>query len=188
MKTLTTVFLVLFLSINLFAQTDTLNIYKIREYGVNTTPFLQQFVSIGNTNNLAPARAFMYKRFKPNKKRGLRFGLGLHVEDRGFFEEEQIFHISVGSERRRTIGKNWFYYFGYDGFLSSRPFTVRNSVFGIGFGADVVLGIVYQINKHLSLSTETIFAASSGDGSFFTRISPPLSLYLNFRTFKRKYY
>lgn len=187
MKILLSSVLMLLLSSFSFAQTDTLSIYKVREFGINSTPFLQQFISLGNTNNLVASRSFMFKRFKPNKKRGLRLGLGLHVDDQSFFQEDQLFHLSIGSERRRTIGKNLFYYFGYDFFFNSRPFNERTDVFGIGLGADLVLGIVFQINKYLSLSTETTFAATIGDG-FATQIAPPLALYFNFRTFKRTYY
>jgi len=187
MKILLSIFFVCILNSCIHAQADTLTVYKIREFGVNTTPLLQQFISIGNIDNLSQSRAFMFKRFKPNKKRGLRFGLGLHFDEQSFFQENQVVHISLGSERRRVINENWFYYFGYDFFVNSRPFGERTDTFGSGLGFDVVLGVVYQINKHLSLSTETTLAASIGDG-FKTQISPPLSLYFNFRTFKQKYY
>jgi len=187
MKTLVTILLVMFLSVSTSAQTDTLNVYKIREFGVNTTPFLRQFISIGDISERAVSRSFIYKRFKASKKRGFRFGLGLHFESDSFTQTDQVIHISLGSERRRNINENWYYYFGCDGFINARPDFTSNDVFGNGIGADIVMGIVFQINKYLSLSTETIVAATLGDG-FTWQISPPLSLYFNFRTFKKTHY
>jgi|GEM_PF-6482621 len=187
MKTLQVIFFALFFCSCSYGQTDTLSVYKIREYGVNTTPFLQQFISIGDvaTNNIS--RAFMYKRIKAGKRRALRLGLGLFFEDDSFFQENQIFHISLGGEGRRKINQNWSYYFGYDGFVNARPNFSADDIFGNGIGADMVLGVIFQMNKYLSLSTETTVAATIGDG-FTWKITPPLALYFNFRTFKKTYY
>jgi len=170
MKTSVTALLIIFWGTCSFGQTDTLNFYKIREFGINTTPFLQQFVGIGNVSN-----------------RLVSFGLGLHFDSESFIQQDQLVHISLGGERRISINEKWNYYFGYGGFINARPDFSGNDVFGNGVGADIVLGIVFQINKHLSLSTETIVAATIGDG-FTWKLSPPLSLYFNFRTFRKTYY
>lgn len=187
MKTLQTIFFVLFLCGYSCAQTDTLTVYKIREFGVNTTPFLKQFISIGNVADNKISRAFMYKRTKAGKRRALRFGFGLFFDENSFFQENQVVHLSIGSESRRKINKNWYYYFGYDGFINARPNSNGEDVFGNGIGVDAVLGIVFQMNKYLSVSTETTIAAAIGDG-FSWQIAPPLALYFNFRAFKKTYF
>jgi len=117
----------------------------------------------------------------------LGFSLGVFFDDDSFSLDGQLVHISLGGERRRTINNNLYYYFGYDGFINARPGFNDEDIFGNGVGADIVLGLVYQINKHISLSTETTFAATLGESLSF-KLTPPLALYFNFRTFKKTYY
>jgi len=162
--------------------------YKTREIGLNATPFISTFISIGETSLKDQVAAFTFKTINA-KNNAFRLGLGVQIENSGFGSDNS-FHIRVGFEKRRLIKNNWWYYWGADILLNVEDalFEDPNPSFGSGFGLGPVFGLFYEINEMISLSTESslyfIFADDTG-----LNIVPPISLFFNvrFKKMKRRY-
>jgi len=162
--------------------------YKTREVGLNATPFISTFISIGETSLKDQVATLTWKNIN-SKNRGFRLGIGVHIDD-SRFGNSASFHLRIGFERRRLIKNNWWYYWGGDILLNldDEFFADPNPSFGTGFGVGPVFGMFYQINNRISLSTESSLYVIFGDGTVINFI-PPISLFFNmrFKKMKRRY-
>jgi hypothetical protein len=155
------------------------------QVGINATSFLLQFLSFNNSNINNPQQFFTpasvdYKFFKNkpggNSRIGGRFGLGFTQSNQSenpssdFTTKQKVSNLSAraGVEIQQKIITRWTVYYGLDliyqtndrevstTFSNGQEFfsttTMENNT---GSGAGPVLGVQFNINKKLSLSTET---------------------------------
>jgi hypothetical protein len=162
-------------------QTQTVDtapsIYK-NELGVDAGYFIKQFLDFSGTSSyLTPTYFLYYKRLM--KPGNLRFAFSAEYEreqetspydfdSAEYYNVTSSFNFKVGWEFVSTLNKNWLLYYGID--LAALPETRNyeaddfedNYVFELTsqnfiFGAGPFLGIRYNINPRISLSTETSF-------------------------------
>jgi len=160
--------------------------YKTREVGLNATPFITNFISVGDIDLKDQVAAFTWKKIN-HKNNGFRLGLGISIDNSSFFAINNSFHFRIGFEKRKLIKNKWWYYWGADAllhvddFLSSDP----NPSFSSGVGAGPVIGMFYEINDMITLSTESSLYIFFVDGINMTFV-PPISLFFNMRFKKLK--
>lgn len=160
--------------------------YKTREVGLNATPFVSTFISIGETSLRNQVATITWKNINA-KNNAFRIGIGIKLDD---FDDGNSVHFRIGFEKRRLIKKNWWYYWGGDLLLNVDDdfFVDNNPAFGTGFGIGPVFGLFYNFNDRISLSTESSLYLIVGDGTSFNFV-PPISLFFNvrFKKMKRRY-
>jgi hypothetical protein len=123
--------------------------------------------------------------------------------------KESNYRTRVGYEKRAVMARKYALYYGIDlainslnsqseaGFVSNQAFVLEDKTFQFGFGPSI--GIMYHINKHISISTEAFAyffitnrkltepSPTGGPGSTETQKGtsfqpvPPSSLYLCFK-------
>jgi len=157
---------------------------RTHEIGLNASPFLSSFVSIGQTEFTNPHVAFTWKRVKPNGNT-IRLGIGYNLKSFTGFSEpfRNKFRLQMGFEKRYSLMNNWQYYWGADGVLNIENLARGRSLVGEGIGLGPIFGIIYNLNDKMSLSTEStlyIIFSSETTMSFI----PPTSLFFNLKFVK----
>ncbi len=155
---------------------DALDSLKIREIGINMTPMVGNFISIGQTAIENQGVALFYKAQR-KKGRFFRLGLGFNFAS-DFFSDVAEMQVSMGIEKQRWITSKWKYWWGFDVVLSVDENVDLSREIGSGFGVGPVFGVKYYLNPKISLGTESTMYFIAGDGVNF-KFNPPLSLFLN---------
>lgn len=160
--------------------------YKKKEFGLNATPFIGNFIRVGDIAMEDQVATFTWKSIN-YKNVGFRLGLGISIEN-SFITTRNALHFRIGFEKRKLIKDNWWYYWGMDALLNADDIGDRNPSFGSGIGAGPVIGMFYEINDRIFLSTESSLYLIVGDGANISFV-PPVSLFFNmrFKKIKRLY-
>ncbi len=152
--------------------------YKRIELGLNVTTVIASFVG-SSSFDIDPGNfPFMFKIVGKNRKRALRFGLGLDVKLSQDDElnintntsSENAVHLKAGYEWRQQLHKRWTTYFGVDVLtayqrdenktrLSNEVITISQTDYSLGAGP--VYGVLFDINKRLFLGFEGSFYATT---------------------------
>lgn len=155
------------------AQTSPEEKEYANDVGFNTTFLLEGIINSGQT-----PFTLMYKKYKDNNN-PLRLGVRLHmnlsdVNDNGSsnynYTSDASFSAVVGKEFQKEINKNWVWYFGGDivptigyydyEYRSSNDYRQTVNTKSVGLGFKPFLGIRFNINSRLYLSTEFSFGPS----------------------------
>lgn len=165
------IFLLAFCSVALFAQDDDRDKRFKTEIGLNITNTLAGFFNSGGSGLSKDPYLFSLKfagrkgalRFATNFKSGsnsefLSSGTGR----RDVKQSEAV--VRGGFEFRKPIEHGFTIYYGLDGvieieneeveFFSSNFEDIKSTKSTTGFGGGPVLGMQYQLSKHIALSTE----------------------------------
>ncbi len=145
------------------------------EVGFDAAPIIRQFVNYtGNNYSLNPY--FFLYRFH-SKSWALRLALGgtfrdynSHTSDTTFSDGQSLyFEGRVGVERKTVLSPKWSAYYGvdllmnyYNDFAVVQETATRSATYAVknnGYGAAPFLGVRFQINKRISLTTEYSFRA-----------------------------
>ena len=139
------------------------------QFSINSSSFIKNFLSFNNNSTPTQTYQFMYRRMYGSSN-ALRVQLGVNYFQNTVKEDDDTNELSsslndfaIGFEKRYAIHKRWLYYFGFQGMLRYELQTSKNSsgsfqssqkdnVFGAGIGG--VVGLQFNINDRISLSTE----------------------------------
>lgn len=180
----------------LSAQTDEAPARRMQnQVGFDATAFIKQFIVFNNFQILnTNPYAFNYKALWYGQKgmtyMGARAGVGLQNSSSSSNPDENTHrttsssHISarVGFERQHVITKSWYLYYGLD-VMYSKLYDKSETVFKShpsapnGFktysrglqeskGAGPIMGIQFNINRRLCLSTEASFFLTETTAKF----------------------
>jgi len=167
-------------SSNLQAQEFNYKALKFKEYGLNVAGVFQSLPFFGNVSPSVPEPTFVIKTHKPGKTYLTKIGLGGRFVINDAISSNSIL-ASLGQEKYNYLDKHWFIINGYD-FSMSYAFNNED----IGVGVSYNLGIGYDLNTRMVLSTYCYFQAfgSSSEEELGLQIRPPLGLFLSYRLFK----
>lgn len=130
---------------------------KHKEYIVNVTPLIAQFVPF-NASNLSKLNLFDYQFRKMKNGKGIRWGLGVNVDPSFNSTDLQFIYLRFGWIRKNQINGHLHLSRSYDINLMGEDSEIPNNVTrklgfsGLGFSYSV--GIEYSFSKHISISTE----------------------------------
>lgn len=171
------IFLLLFsfIGIDIKAQDDSIQPSRF-QFGINATYFVSNFLGLNqNELDLGPY-AFTGK--LRLKKTYLRMGLGGQASNRTlandftaniFDRKSQIVDLRVGLEWQKKLDKRWVFYYGLDALFGTElhQTIARNSFDDVATkftkiysGGGPIIGIQFDINKRISLGTESSFYIS----------------------------
>jgi hypothetical protein len=159
---------------------------------VDITSLLHQFFYSGQGfYGSSPYYIISYKRFF--KSNALRFGVGGDISDDNSTKNDTIdskysrysFNVGLGIEHYFYLSKRWNFFFGIDATASylenvhvqgnSTTSSYKSNDFQYGFGVSPLIGIQFNINRRLSLSTETSYNISYTYGIDKRTQTPPSS-------------
>lgn len=163
---------------------------KQKEFGVNASSFISNFLSFNNATPSTTPLSFVFKSGDSDAAFRLLAGIIARTnsseQDGSDFSETTTVvttFVRSGKEWRFQLGNRWRPYAGVDGFASFEKFILEtNSSFDdfkttnqtIGVGAGGVLGIQFFINDRISLLTESYlnlfyeYGLDKQEGSFST--------------------
>ena len=87
-----------------------------KNVGLNMTPLVTQLIPLNRSNpNDAGPYLIHFKTFGPRNRYAFRFSAGFHIvpDANGDLEDPQL-SISMGWEKRRSLGGRWSYTRGFD--------------------------------------------------------------------------
>jgi hypothetical protein len=183
------------------AQTDNTTRKFQYQAGFDATNFIKQFISMNDifTGTQNPY-AFSAKALKYCSDRtvlnGIRLGFGYQSSSQvnnpdSSMESSFSFNTTsarLGYERQYLISKNWLFYLGADLMYASSAnkteqhfqqvpggdiFKITSAGKSASFGAGPVLGMQFDINKRLCLSTEASFTVQKSTARFKTESTAP---------------
>ena len=130
---------------------------KHKEYIVNVTPLIAQFVPF-NASNLSKLNLFDYQFRKMKNGKGIRWGLGVNVDPSFNSTDLQFFFLRFGWIRKNQISSHLHLSRSYDINFMAEDFESANNAprkldFS-GFGLSYSIGLEYSFSKHISISTE----------------------------------
>lgn len=147
------------------------------QLGLNATYFVSNFLGLNQNELVTSPYAFVGK--LKYARMALRFGIGAESSNETqsgdfasniFDRKKQGFDLRIGIERQQNISARWSVYYGLDALVGSQLDQTRaSSVFdevvtrtlNSYVGGGPLLGVQFNINKRISLSTE---------GSFYTQV------------------
>lgn len=167
-----------------FAQQDAVTPNSSWELGLNITQTLAGFFNSGGQNIVTDPYLFSFKRIKNNQ--GFRSALNMRVSNKDEFDisgfrqvRESAANIRAGYERRYLIGKQFIFFWAIDGLLQWSYEDVDFDTFGstlvfedkkTGFGLGPAFGVMFNLNKHISFSTEGSLYAVYSKGKKVTQL------------------
>ncbi|MBJ7428726.1 MAG: hypothetical protein JHD28_07210 [Bacteroidia bacterium] len=151
--------------------------------GINVASFVKQFINFSGTNNNLITTPYacngkvLYRLRKNDALIGLRLGMGYtNTETESItpsFESSSVnetFDGRIGLEYQKELNKRWVTYVGFDyisqsasninksNFLQTQnPVKSTTNVNTVMDGGGFVLGIQFNINKYITLSTEASY-------------------------------
>jgi opacity protein-like surface antigen len=198
----TLLLLALLVPIFSFAQTEKMSERQFQhQVGFDATIFLKQFVVMNNNffGGQNPF-SFVYKGLLYNPDRtilnGVRVGVGFQNNNQltdpdSSTERSSNFNsmaYRLGFERQYVLSRHWLIYLGADvmysrtknkteshfkGGPSGEVFRTTNWQSSYTMGAGPVLGIQFDINKRMCLSTEAAFTLQNSTSAFRTESTFP---------------
>ena len=158
---------------------------RIKEWGLNLSPLLVQFTPFRRTAARTGPYNISYKDLRRDGTRAFRMGLGLFIDAEN--EERNHINFRIGRERRREITEKVRFIHGIDFIFFAGHMNIPNEsdpVFfdATGIGLGLPLGLEYDINKMMSLSTESfLYIGTHSINGVGLQIVPPVALFLNVR-------
>lgn len=145
-----------------------------KEVALNMTNLVQRFIPLNLQDFSQQAIAMKFKAF--GRKAGFRMDLGAHVEGGGSLGLNlNDFHCSLGYERKYEVWKQkWALTTGWMLMVEQRN---DNGIVGV----KKHVGIEYNINPNVQVSTEVALIAGNVFGEFGVLFDPPGSVYLQVR-------
>lgn len=166
------------------AQDATSTPAAYREIGLNITQTLAGFFNSGGQNIVNDPYLLSFKYIK--KDRGFRTAFNMRVSNKNEFElsgfrktKGSSAHFRAGYERRYPVAKIFDVYWAIDGVLQWNYEDVEFDNFGsklvfedkeTGFGVGPALGVMFHLNKYISLSTEGSLYAVYAKGKKVTQL------------------
>lgn len=157
---------------------------KHKEFIVNTTPLIAQFVPF-NASNLSKLNLFDYQYRKMKNGKGWRWGLGANIDPMRN-DEPQFFYLRYGRIKKNQVNSHLHLSRSFDANLmadNGQTFNnpSRNLDFtGLGFSYSI--GLEYYFSKHIALSTEgSLFLGllNFDEGGPKLRFIPPVGLFFH---------
>ena len=157
---------------------------KHKEFIVNTTPLIAQFVPF-NASNLSKLNFFDYQYRKMKNGKGWRWGLGANI-DPSSNDEPQFFYMRYGRVRKNQINGHLHLSRSFDANLMADNAQTFNNpsrkldFTGLGFSYSI--GLEYSFSKHIALSTEgSLFLGllNFDEGGPKLRFIPPIGLFFH---------
>ncbi len=161
---------------------------KYKEVGLNMTSLISRIVPFGNQLPLAGPTTIYLKKY--NGSRAFRFGLSLQASPDAV-KLNTIFRVGV--EKRKPLNEKWSFTRATDFMWAFGSFDTPGFIPGDGdvqaIGLGLGYGIEYNLNKFISISTEsTVFLGLGNngiDGSILNfKIIPPIALFLNVKLYQ----
>ena len=158
-----------------------------REYILNATPLIAQLVPF-NGSTLANDNWFDFQSRRLKNGKGFRFGLGLNVDGSRSQTNLEFIYVRFGYVKKNQLTKYFHLARSFDLNLlaenrdNARPVNRKADFNGIGISYSV--GIEYNFNKHIAISTEgTLFLGllPTGRSEGKLRFVPPVGLFFHLR-------
>lgn len=184
MKKITTFICLIIASNFLLAQNNSDSPKPIQfQAGINVASFVKQFINFSGTNNNLVTTPYacngkvLYRLGATDALIGLRLGMGYTSTETenntSSFENattNETFDGRVGIEYQKQLNKRWVTYVGFD-YISQSGSNINKSTFlqtqnpvksttnvnTVMDGGGFVLGIQFNLNKYISLSTEASY-------------------------------
>ena len=158
---------------------------RIKEWGLNVSPLLVQFTPFRRTAARTGPYNITYKALRHDNSRAFRMALGVFIDAEN--EERNHINFRIGRERRRQITEKIRFIHGIDAVFFVGHMNIPNEedplffdATGVGLG--IPLGLEYDINKSLSLSTESfLYIGTHSINGVGFQIVPPVALFVNVR-------
>ncbi len=154
--------------------------HRHKEIGLNMTFLISQFVPLGGQVLFPGVIDYSFKLYD-SKQNAFRFGFGASWELLSFIERQTNIRagMRLGYEKRKHLYKKFYYTWGVDGLFYLGPIRggeSPNSIEG-GIGLGPVIGIEYQLNDYMYLSTESMLFFGLPT---FINVIPPTAIFLHF--------
>ena len=135
-------------------------------------------------NNAARTGPYNFTYDYRRGKRSFSLGLGAFLNFDNDVEELSHFNLRFGSRKYRVLTEKWEYYRGIYFLASAGSFNLPqdNSSDSFGIGLGFPLGVIYKLNDHVSLSTESILFLGLIIDDFDAspiQVVPPISIVIN---------
>ena len=160
-----------------------------REYILNVTPLIAQLVPF-NGSTLTNDNWFDFQSRRLKNGKGYRFGLGLNFNGSNNSQTDlQHIYMRFGYVKKNQLTKYFHLARSFDlNFLVEnrdipRPVNNRKADFS-GIGISYSVGIEYNINKHIAISTEgSLFLGLLPEARSNTKLRfvPPVGLFFHLR-------
>ncbi len=159
---------------------------KHKEYIVNVTPLIAQFVPF-NASNLSKLNLFDYQFRKMKNGKGIRWGLGVNVDPSFNSTDLSFVYLRFGWIRKNQISGHLHLSRSFDiNFMaedSERPNNGTPKLGFTGLGFSYSIGIEYSFSQNISISTEgSLFLGLlnlDAEGEPKTRFIPPVGLFFH---------
>lgn len=158
---------------------------KHKEYIVNVTPLIAQFVPF-NASNLSKLNLFDYHFRKMKNGKGIRWGLGVNVDPSFNSTDLQFIFLRFGWIRKNQVSNHLHLSRSFDINFMAEDFESANNAprkldFS-GFGLSYSVGLEYSFSKHISISTEgSLFLGllNIDEEGLKIRFIPPVGLFFH---------
>lgn len=159
---------------------------KHKEFIVNTTPLIAQFVPF-NASNLSKFNLFDYQYRKLKNGKGRRWGLGINfTPESSTNTDPQFIYLRFGWVKRKQVGSHFHISRSFDLNLMAEDFDFQSTIPGklgfSGFGLSYTLGFEYSFNRYLAISTESslfLGLLDFNDRPPIIRFIPPVGLFFH---------
>lgn len=184
-----------FLAISIcgFSQNENLN----RQFGVDATGFIAQFLNFSGSGANAPTYHFTYRKLGTEKNH--RYGIGGNFNASGGDSDGRFattVNFRYGKERFKDFAGKWRGFYGWD-LKTGLGINASSGTSAVSFniGPSAFFGLQFRLNERLSLLTETSFdilgtgllrGEDRNNFGVTTFFRSPLALYVNYDFSKLK--
>lgn len=148
-----------------------------KEIGLNVTPLISQLIPFNLGSNEAGLIGLSYRKYYDTK--ALRINFGANITDNEINNGSPFFYLSVGTEKRYTLGKKWYYTSGWDLLLYT-----ENDDDGAVFAMAKTYGIDYHFTERFFLSTQAQWLIGlQVESGLVIRMIPPAAIFFNVRLY-----
>lgn len=156
---------------------------KHKEFIVNTTPMIAQFVPF-NASNLSKLNLFDYQYRKLKNGKGLRWGLGVNINSNFNNDDPQFLYLRFGWIKKKQVGGRFHLSRAFDLNLIAEDLDSGTPSQKLGFngiGLSYSIGFEYSFNRYLAISTESslLLGADFDDENAKIRFIPPVGLFFH---------
>lgn len=147
------------------------------EIGLNVTPLISKLVpfNLGSAN--AGLVALTYRRYYT--ERALRMDFGFNLSDRASDQNNLFLYLSLGTERRRPLGKKWHYTSSWDLLITAENEN-ETGILAAGKG----YGIEYHFTDRIFLGTyANWYIGLNFEEGLEIKMNPPAAIFFNARLF-----
>ena len=158
-----------------------------REYILNVTPLIAQLVPF-NGSTLTNDNWFDFQSRRLKNGKGYRFGLGMNINGNNSRTELEFVYLRFGYVKKNQLTKYFHLARSFDFNLLAenrdnvRPVNRKADFSGVGISYSV--GIEYNFNQHISISTEgSLFLGLLPEARSNTKLRfvPPVGLFFHLR-------